>query len=214
MPKPKIKYLIWCVALAVIMACVPGIQAPPAPTLDSNAIGTMIVQTGKAALSQTAAAMPTHTPTITFTPTPRFTDTPEPTATSTVIFRFFSPTPIGQASSTSATSDQAYACQVVSTSPANGTGFSPRTDFDAKWKIKNIGKKDWDAGSVDYVYLSGDRFHKVEGYDLSKTVKVGETIELIVDMIAPKDNGSYSTNWTIRVGSQKFCTLSLTIVVR
>ena len=215
MPQPKVKYLIWCTALAVIMACaVPGLQVAPAPTIDPNAIATFIVQTGNAASSQTAAALPTYTPTTTFTSTPRFTDTPEPTATNTVVFHFFSPTPFGQASSTNPASSQNYACDVLSVSPANGTGFNSRTDFDAKWKVKNIGKKDWDAGSVDYIYLNGDKFHKVDGYDLKKTVKVGETIELIVDMIAPKNNGSYSTNWTLRVGSQKFCTLSLTIVVR
>lgn len=215
MAKPKTKYLVWCAALAVIMACVvPGVQAPPAPTLDANLISTMIVQTGNAALSQTAAALPTNTPTATFTSTPRATNTPEPTATSTIIFRFFSPTPKGQATGTNPASDQPYACEVMSVSPANGTGFGPRADFDAKWKVKNIGKKEWDAGSTDYIYLNGDKFHKVEGYDLQKTVKVGEIVEIIVDMIAPKDNGSYSTNWTLRVGSQKFCTLSLTIVVR
>ena len=87
-------------------------------------------------------------------------------------------------------------------------------DFDAKWKVKNIGKKDWDGNSVDYSYVSGDKFHKVAGYDLGKTVKVGETRELIVDMLSPKNPGTYTTNWSLQVGSEKFCTLSLTIVVK
>jgi hypothetical protein len=213
MAKPGKKYLLWCAALAVILACAPSGSAPPAPALDANLINTMIVQTGNAALTQTVAALPTSSLTATFTSTPRATDTPEPTATATVIFRFFTPTPKGQATGT-ITSDQPYACQLISQSPANGKEYAPRTDFDAVWKVKNIGKKDWDGGSVDYIYLNGDKFHKVEGYDLKKTVKVGETVELIVDMIAPKNNGSYSTNWTLRAGSNNFCTLSLTIVVR
>jgi hypothetical protein len=67
---------------------------------------------------------------------------------------------------------------------------------------------------VDYNYLTGDKFHKVAAYDLGQTVKFGETIELIVDMTAPKNAGTYTTNWALQVGSEAFCTLSLTIVVR
>jgi len=213
MPKTKNKYLIWCAALAVIMACVPGVQAPPpAPTIDGNAIQTMIVQTGVAALSQTAAAIPTNTPTITVTAT-RPTNTPEPSATSTIFFRLFSPTPIGQATGTTQASNQPYACNIISVSPANGTSFKPRASFDGKWEVKNIGKKDWDSASVDYTYNNGAKIHKVESYDLKTTVKVGETIVLIVDMISPKNNGSYTTNWTMQVGTQKFCPMSLTITV-
>jgi len=92
--------------------------------------------------------------------------------------------------------------------------MNSRTDFDGNWKVKNIGKKNWDKNNVDYVYLSGDKFHKVAGYDLGQTVNVGTTTELIVDMIAPKNSGTYTTNWTLRVGTNNFCTMSLTIVVR
>jgi hypothetical protein len=151
---------------------------------------------------------------VTFTPTPRFTDTPEPTATSTIIFIFPSPTKPVPATSTAGSRDQNFACQILSVSPANGTVFSSRTDFDAKWTVTNIGKKNWDNNSVDYVYLSGDKFHKVSGYNLPKTVKVGDTIDLIVDMLAPKSSGTYITNWTIRSGSNDFCTMSLAIVVK
>lgn len=215
MATPKTKYLLWFTALVLIMACAPTIAAPTAPTIDPNAIGTYIVQTANAAVSQTAAAMPTLTPTATFTSTPRNTDTPEPTATSTVIFLFYTPSPVILPTQPgSNTSSKAFACNVLSVTPANGTSFGSRTDFDAKWKVKNIGKKDWENNSVDYIYLTGDKFHKVAGYDLGKTVKIGETIDLIVDMISPKNAGSYTTNWTLQVGSEAFCTLSLTIVVR
>ena len=62
--------------------------------------------------------------------------------------------------------------------------------------------------------LSGDKFHKVAGYNLTKTVNIGDSIEFGVDMQSPKNSGSYSTNWTLQVGGQKFCTVSLTIVVK
>lgn len=217
MATPKTKYLFWFTALAVIMACVPTFAAPPVPTTDPNAIGTIIVQTANAASTQTVAAMPTFTPTATFTSTPRNTDTPEPTATATVIFLFFSPTsriPTLSGGGAGSANPQAYACQVISVTPANGTSLGSRTDFDVRWKIKNIGKSEWDGNSVDYIYLSGDKFHKVASYDLGATVKVGETREIIVDMLAPKTPGTYTTNWTLRVSGETFCPLSLTIVVK
>ena len=187
------------------------------PTIDPNVINTLIVQTANAASTQTAAAMPTFTATSTFTPTPRPTDTPEPTATATVLFLLYAPSPviIAQSGGNGGTpNSKPYACQVISVTPANGTSFGPRTDFDAKWKVKNIGLKDWEGNSVDYTYFSGDKIHKVAGYDLGKTVKRGDVRELIVDMLAPKKPGTYTTNWAIQVGAEAFCTLSLTIVVK
>jgi hypothetical protein len=206
---PTTKYILWFTALVVIMACVPTVAAPSIPTTDPNAISTYIAQTANAAVAQTAAAMPTNTSTATFTTTPRNTDTPEPTATATVIFRFFTATSIAPT-----TSSQSYACDILSVTPANGTTFGSRTAFDAVWLVKNNGKKEWDKSTVDYAYLNGDKFHKVAAYDLTTTVARGDTTLLDVAMQAPKKTGTYTTNWTLRVGAETFCPMSLTIVVK
>jgi len=214
MTKRKTKYLFWFMALVTIMACVPGTAAPIAPTIDPNSIGTFIVQTANAALTQTARAMPTLTHTPTITPT-RATNTPEPTATNTVIFILSSPTAVVPATSTAnATSNQAYSCQILSVTPANGTSFAGRTDFDATWKVRNNGQRNWNKDIVDYIYWSGDRIQKVDTYDLQTTIRRGESTDLIVDMVAPKNNGTYTTVWSMRAGTETFCTLSLTIVVK
>jgi len=209
MATPKTKYLIWFTALVLIMACVPTIAAPSVPTTDPNAISTYIAQTANVAASQTAAAMPTFTPTATFTSTPRNTNTPEPTATATVIFVFFSPTAV-----VPTTSNESYACAVMITTPANGTTFSSRQSFDAVWQVKNIGKKEWDKNTVDYAYLSGDKFHKVAGYDLTTTVARGDTTLLDAAMQAPKNPGTYTTTWSLRVGTSTFCPVTLSITVK
>lgn len=210
-------FLICFTALALIASCAP-FAGTPAPTLDPNAINTFIAQTVEAASTQTAAALPTSTPTATFTSTPPNTGTPEPTATPTVIFILSTPTrpviPTFTGVSGGATSSANFACQVIRVSPANGSRMSPRNDFDAIWTVRNSGRRDWDRNSVDYYYLSGDRFHKVSGYDMKTDVRVGETVNLGVDMEAPADNGTYTTHWTLQVGSEQFCTMSLTIVVR
>jgi hypothetical protein len=210
----KSKLLVWLTALALIMACAPSLVTPSVPTMDPGAVGTFIAQTVQVAATQTAAAIPTLTPTPTITPTVN-TETPLPTATSTVIFILSTPTPLVLPTSTSGgTSSQNYSCQVTRVSPANGSTFDPRDDFDAIWTVRNNGQKNWDRNSVDYIYSSGDKIHKVSGYDLDENVRTGNSIDLGVDMQAPKNTGTYSTTWTMRAGSKTFCTLTLTIAVK
>jgi len=208
--------LVWLLALALVLACSPIAAAPVVATLDPNAVNTFIVQTANAASTQTAASLPSATPTATVTLTPRNTDTPSPTATSTVLFILSTPTPLVVPTFTgvSGNSSAKFACQVISVNPANGSVLSSRQDFDTTWKVKNIGKRAWDNNDVDYAYSSGTKFHKVSGYDLSKTLNPNATADFIVDIIAPKKPGTYTTNWVIREGGNNFCTLSLTIVVK
>lgn len=215
----KTKLLIWVTALALAMACVPALGTQTVPTVDSGAIGTFIAQTVNAASTQTAAVVPSSTLTPSITPT-RNTETPSPTVTSTVNLMPSSPTPIILPTFTSVsiggsgTSSDNYACQVTRVTPPNGSSFDPRDDFDAFWTVKNIGKRNWDRSDVDYVYSVGAKIHKVSGYDLEDNVKVGNSIELGVDMQAPKDAGTYTTTWTMRIGERTFCPMRLTIVVK
>lgn len=230
----SLKFLFWLLILALVLACVPVVAAP-LPTANPNEVNTFIAQTAHAAASGTAAALPSSTPTATLTPTPRNTDTPSPTFTSTVIFILFTPTkPVpptlviiggggggggtnsggGGGSGGGGTSSDNYACQIVSVSPSNGTTFDPRDNFDAVWRVKNTGIKNWDRNSVDFVYLSGAKIHKIAGYDLPQTINSGVTADIAADMVAPKDPGNYSTTWTLQVGDQTFCNMTLTINVR
>jgi hypothetical protein len=210
----KSKLLVWLTALALIMACAPSLVTPSVPTTDPGAVNTFIAQTVEVASTQTAASIPSLTPTPTITPTVN-TPTPLPSATATIIFILSTPTPLVlPTSTTAATSSQNYSCQVVRVSPANGTAFDPRDDFDAIWTVRNNGQKDWNRNSVDYIYSSGDKIHKVSGYDLDDNVDTGNSIDLGVDMQAPKNSGNYSTTWTMRAGDKSFCTLTLSIRVR
>ena len=216
----KTKLLIWVTALALIMACVPTLATPSVPTLDPNAVNTFIAQTVIAAGTRTAAAMPSPTFTPTLTPT-EVTETPSPTFTATIIFKLSTPTPLPTFTSVSSSggggsgsSSSNYACRISKVTPANGSTFNPRDDFDAVWTVKNIGQKKWDRTTVDYIYSSGDKIHKISGYDMTSNVAVGESIDLGVDMQAPKNSGTYTTTWTLRAGNKTFCPMTLTIVVK
>jgi hypothetical protein len=211
----KTKLLVWMTALALIMACVPQLAAPSVPTVDPGAVNTIIAQTVIAASTRTAAAIPSLTPSPTITPTVA-TETPLPTATSTVIFVLSTPTPLVIPTFTnvsSGNSNENLSCQVVRVSPANGTSFGPRDDFDAVWTVRNNGQRNWDRSNIDHIYSSGEKIHKVSGYDLDENVKTGNSIDLGVDMQAPKNEGTYTTTWTLRSGDKTFCSMTLTIVV-
>ncbi len=64
-PTRKTILLICVMALALIMACIPSLTTQPISTIDPGVINTLIVQTADAALTQTAAALPSATPTST-----------------------------------------------------------------------------------------------------------------------------------------------------
>jgi hypothetical protein len=69
------KLQLWFITFTLIMACVPSVVTP-VPTLDPNAINTIIVQTANVAATRTASV-----PTYTATATLQNTSTPQPTFT-------------------------------------------------------------------------------------------------------------------------------------
>ncbi len=208
------KIALWFSALAFVLACIPS-TGKPIPTVDPNQIDQFIVQTANAALTQTAEALPTFTGTATITPTLN-THTPSPTSTSTVIFELPSPTPTITptfALGGGGTSEDAFACEVLSVNPVSGTSFHSRASFDVTWRVRNIGERKWNEDVVKYVYESGDRLHTVASYVLESDVSPGDTLTAVVEMQAPEDPGVYSTTWSLQRGDNSFCPMFLTISV-
>lgn len=199
----------------MVMACLPT-AGTPFPTLAPGAINTYIVQTADAASTQTAVAAPaTETPSA--TPKPTFTETTSPSPTITFVFILPGLGVPGTATLSglaSGTSSSKYGCNVFSTEPANNTVIAPRTDFEAKWGVKNIGKETWYRATMDYVFYSGAKLHKVASYSIPKGAETGKNVFLTVDMEAFKDRGTYTTQWALNVDNVYFCPMTLTIVVK
>ncbi len=196
--------------------CLP-FSAPTPPPVQVDTIQTIIAATAGAAATQTAAFRPSPTPLPSPTPTATLTPTITPTPTPLIIFPTFTPFILpspggGGGGGGGGTTD--FACVLLDQTPPDGTVMPPRKDFDAFWTVRNSGAKTWDHGSVDFIYVRGDRLHKIAGYDLPKDVAPGKSIQLGVDMVAPGTQGTYTTAWGLRVGHDIFCELSLTIVVR
>ena len=212
------KIALWFSALAFVLACIPSTSGPIS-TIDPQLVEQFIIQTADAAQTQTAKALPTATGTVTITSTPEGTFTPSATSTSTVIFLVASATDTLTETATFAvggggTSDDDFACEVLSVTPVNGTTFNGGDAFDVTWQVKNIGQHKWNEGAIRYVFESGVRLHTVGSYELESDVRSGGTASLTAEMEAPNSSGSYTTTWALRRGNESFCQLFLTIHVR
>jgi len=202
----------------------------PVSTLAPGAVETIIFETAAAAQTQTVQALPptqviTDTPTLTKTPT----QTPSPTAT--FLFVLPTSTPVvlptvsnlsssgsGSSSTSSDSNTHDYEgslhCDLVGKSPHDGTVFSPRKKFTVRWTVKNTGTASWRKHTIDYRYIGGDKFHDRERYDLNVVVDPGETVDIMVDMHAPKNPGSYETTWVVGLNTGGLCKMTLAIVVK
>ena len=213
--------------LLALLACeLPASSAPSVSTSAPGAVETIIFETAKAAQTQTVEFLPpTDTPTIRPTSTATRTKTPLPT--STVLFLFPTNTQVvldlpgsggGKPTKTPSPNEHDYKgtkkCAVVGQSPPDGTAFKPRKAFTVRWTIKNTGTAAWRKGSFDYLYIGGDKFHDRGLYDMNFILDPGETIELKVDMHAPKQPGNYETTWVLGTKKNALCKMTLAIVVK
>ncbi len=216
MKKQQITMLTVALAFSLMLsACnLPG--AAGAPTLDPvaqqatiDAAVTQAMGTAAANLTSTAAALPTST--FTATPTEAPTATQVPTATAvppTATRTYVPPAPTRTLTPTPA----AYACKLVSTSPAAGTKININTDFDANWKVQNIGTKVWEVGYLDLKYVSGQKMQTgADIFDIITFVDKGGELTLIVDMKAPSTAGKYTAAWVLMMEGITLCTLPVNI---
>jgi hypothetical protein len=102
-------------------------------------------------------------------------------------------------------------CQVTLTAPLKS--IPVHGAFDAVWTVENTSGADWASDSVDYKFISGTEMHEYALYNITQTVKDGESAKIIVDMVAPATPGIYSTKWAIVAGSQTLCILSVSVTV-
>ena len=96
----------------------------------------------------------------------------------------------------------------------DGTVFKPQKKFTVRWTVKNTGTAAWRKHTIDYRYIGGDKFHDRAAYDMNFIVDPGETIDIKVDMHAPKQPGSYETTWVVGLNKGGLCKMTLAIVVK
>ena len=214
------------VTLAITLACVPALPAvAPLPTQPVGAVDTMIAGTYAAASTSTAMNT-TPTPTLSDTLTPSRTPTITPTGTATIIFKTPTMFSVGGGSSSGGSSGGSssgsgtstgneppvYSCKLVKLTPAYGAHLKRNRNFIMTWRVVNTGNIVWDHNSVDYMYLSGTPMHTQSLYDIPISVGPNRQVDLSVRMQVPSKKGTYVTTWTMKVGSDTFCTLEQMII--
>jgi hypothetical protein len=102
-------------------------------------------------------------------------------------------------------------CRVTLTAPLNSVIVS--SPFDSVWTVENTSGSDWAPDSVDYKFISGTQMHDHALYDFNQTVKTGEKVKIIVDMVAPARPGIYNTRWAIVESNNTLCTLTVSVTV-
>ncbi|MCX8061077.1 MAG: NBR1-Ig-like domain-containing protein [Anaerolineales bacterium] len=120
---------------------------------------------------------PTETPTVTETPT----STPEP-PTSTPI----TPTPLPCL--------LAKFVQDINVPP--GTVFAGGTKFTKIWRVQNAGSCTW-TRNFTLMWVAGDPLGSKSQVALPGVVQPGQTVDLQIELVAPKADGTYKGAWMI-----------------
>ena len=76
------------------------------------------------------------------------------------------------------------------------TVFAPGTEFEKGWQLRNNGTCPW---TPDYsaVFVGGDQLGETVALSFSETIVAGQTVDVIVPMVAPEAEGTYRSNWQI-----------------
>lgn len=144
--------------------------------------------------SQTPVPTPTQTP----TPTPSATLAPGEVVTSTP--GSISTPGQGGGNSTAVLCNWAQFVKDVTVS--DGTILNPGAYFTKVWRVKNIGNCTW-TSKYTLVFVSGKSMG-VKKVSLPKDVKPGETADIQVNLVAPKDPGTYKASWMLSSASSQF----------
>lgn len=150
---------------------------------------TQAYQTIEAQLTRVGAAKPVATTTpVQFTLTPIMISTNQSNSTLTTVLPKATPTP---------NCDRAAAGYPFDVTIPDGTIFQPNETFTKTWRLVNNGACTWTS---DYaiIWFSGELLNASQVSYVNMTVAPGESMDISVDMTAPKEPGVYQSNWKLR----------------
>ena len=76
----------------------------------------------------------------------------------------------------------------------------PSESFVKTWRLLNAGNCSW-TNSYKIVWFSGEQFARDRAYSLEQSVAPGTTIDISIEMTAPKNPGTYQSNWMLQNAS-------------
>jgi hypothetical protein len=164
-----------------------------------------------ATLASTRTPLPTATPFPTLTPAPSATPGPSATVTIATATSQFSGSGSGSggtggsggSGSAATPSICNWAALLKDVTIPDGTVVSPGSLFTKVWRVRNIGTCTWTT-KYQLQFVDGDDMDSRSKIPLPEKVAPGETIDLAVDLTAPKDAGDYSASYLLSDGSKRF----------
>ena len=203
MVQQKLRLAGFTVFIAIFMiSCNLIAEQTQAPVNSADALYTQAAQTVQVQLTQQALNTPAATnpgsplspfstaipPTSTLIPA---SPTPQFTATATLPL----PTPLPPtATAIPVICDQIKFIQDVTV--ADGTTYSPGSEFTKIWRLRNDGSCTWDT-SYSLVFVSGERMGAPKSVSLPGTIRPGQSVDLEVDFLAPAEQGRYRGYWML-----------------
>ncbi len=147
-------------------------------------------------------------------PTLRPSRTPEPTST-VVMLPTFTPSKTTRVGGPGGAGVGGGNCQVIFQNPADGEDKQRGETWSTRWTLKNTSTTAWSRSNIDIRYMGGDRVHtSPDAEDMNFDVNPGGAIDIFVDMFAPQDGGTKTSNWALMEGSRAVCRFYVTFDVK
>jgi hypothetical protein len=75
--------------------------------------------------------------------------------------------------------------------------IKPKQKFTKVWEVKNVGTCTWTT-EYTLIFTEGDQLSGMSPMPLPREVKPEDTINLSIDLIAPRDSNIYQGNWMLQ----------------
>ncbi len=223
----QISFLMTLILLMALSACGKG-AATPTPSSQEQAY-TQIWETVALGQTQTAAAA---SPTPEFTQTPEVSETPRPTNTPLVSSTQSGDATAAATDSSAGTESSPTATKTKAPSTSqdtcdnfqfisdvtypDGAQVEAGTTIVKTWRIKNLGPCEWnDKYAITFGWGgTGTTWNTTAGVvGFGRTVKVGDTVDLSMELDVPKDAGEYGAVFRTRSDKQVYFGPTLTIYI-
>lgn len=225
--RTKIVSILLLVPVLLITACSPALPMVAQPSATPNIVetakvlSTEVANTVISAFTQTAeAVLPTETPQPSSTPVAD-TATPTPGVPTIVMISPTAPATVTPSRvvvtivAGPTRTPGPWNCAITKQAVKWGAPFPPGAEFDGRWTVKNTGTKAWEIGALSYFYVDGTPMQTHgDSFKVNKKIKPGDTLEIIVDMQAPREYGFYHTDWLLKYGDTDLCLLPVDIYVK
>jgi hypothetical protein len=183
----------------ILLGCNFAMRPATTPVSPGQVLYTAAAQTIVAQLTQSGVlATPTQFPTVLFPTSTMVPLLPTYTSTPTSPVQIPTRTPIPNLPTSTPVPIPCNRAQFIQdVTVPDGTKYTPGVEFPKIWQVKNTGSCDWTT-QYKLFFADGDRLSAPSSVKLPGKVRVGESVNLEVDMQAPDKKGSYSGEWMLR----------------